>query len=194
MIHAFNHAGDLHVALNFLQDNGVIILPTDTSYAFACSMSNKWGIERMAQLKGIRIDKARFSIICSDLSNLATFSKPIPTPYFRILKNHTPGAFTFLLHASQLIPKVFLSRRTSIGLRVPDYPLLRDLVAKLGEPLAVTTVPMEVFSQDELIDLWEDQVGAIFLNDSFNQSQSTVVDLTENAPVVIRQGTARFEV
>ena len=193
MIHGFEHAGHLQTALEFLNSNGVVILPTDTSYAFACAMSNKSGIERMAQLKGIRMDKARFSIVCSDLSNLATFSKPIPTPFFRLLKNHTPGAYTFLLHASPLIPKIFLSRRTSIGLRVPNHALLRELVAMLGPPLAVTTVPMEDFSQDDLIENWETKVNAIFLNELATHDQSTVVDLTGNTPLVVRQGKAPFD-
>jgi tRNA threonylcarbamoyl adenosine modification protein (Sua5/YciO/YrdC/YwlC family) len=193
MIHGFEHAGHLQIAADLLNKNAVVILPTDTSYAFACLMSNKAGIERMSQLKGIRIDKARFSIVCPDLSNLATFSKPIPTPYFRILKNHTPGAYTFLLHASQLIPKVFLSRRTSIGLRVPDFSLLRDLVSELNQPIAVATVPLESYEENSIADIWESKVDAVFLSESPKYSRSTVIDLTGNAPILVRQGAAPFD-
>ncbi|MFM7769021.1 MAG: L-threonylcarbamoyladenylate synthase, partial [Bacteroidota bacterium] len=178
MLAEFSHPGHVQPALQLLQSNKIIILPTDSVYAFACKLSNKDGIEKMAQLKGIRSDKARFSIMCFNLANLATFSKPISTPYYRLLKQYTPGPFTFILEASQLIPKIFLSRRSAIGLRVPEHELLQILIQELGEPLVVASVPSEL-NAAPIFEEWESKVEAVFIQDFIPPGPSTVIDLTK---------------
>jgi tRNA threonylcarbamoyl adenosine modification protein (Sua5/YciO/YrdC/YwlC family) len=187
-----------YTAAQIIRKQGVCILPTDTVYAFACALSDKKAIEKMAQLKGVRLDNARFSIVCNDLSHLATFTKPISTPYYRALKRHTPGMFTFLLEASSLVPKLFTSRRTTIGLRVPDHDFLQRLLTQLGEPLVVSSVhckentgeyPLEAI---DLEDDWSNDVAEIFFEDTSKMLLSTIVDFSGLNPVVVRQGAGEW--
>ena len=187
-----------YTAAQIIRKQGICILPTDTVYAFACALSDKKAIEKMAQLKGVRLDNARFSIVCNDLSHLATFTKPISTPYYRALKRHTPGMFTFLLEASSLVPKLFTSRRTTIGLRVPDHDFLQRVLTHLGEPIVVSSVHRKGNTAEyplEAIDLeedWSNDVAEIFFEDTSKMLLSTVVDFSGLNPTVVRQGAGEW--
>lgn len=178
----------------WLKRGEVCIVPSDTVYVLVCAISQRKAIEKMAQLKGVRLDNARFSIVCADLSNLAQYSKPISTPYYRALKKHTPGVFTFILEANNAVPKLFVSRRTAIGLRVPESAFLRELTASLGEPLVVSSLhskenPDEFpLNAHQVEDEWGSEVYQVVDGGTLSGALSTVVDLTHAVPVIIRQG------
>ena len=178
----------------WLKRGEVCIVPSDTVYVLVCAISQRKAIEKMAQLKGVRLDNARFSIVCADLSNLAQYSKPIPTPYYRALKKHTPGVFTFILEANNAVPKLFVSRRTAIGLRVPESQFLRDLAAACGEPLVVSSLHSKAnpdefpLTAHEAEDEWGNDVYQVVDGGKLSGELSTVVDLTHSTPIIVRQG------
>lgn len=177
-----------------LKDGGVIIYPTDTLYGFACSIQNPKAIERIARLKQIDLIQNTFSIIFNDLSLLSDYAKPIDNAHFKLMKRCLPGAFTFILEANNNIPKQLMRKKKQVGIRIPDHLIARQLVENLGNPLLSSSLPVpntdtEYATDPELIyELFGNQVD-IVIDAGFGQtSPSTIVDLTDVEPVILREG------
>ena len=157
--------------IQVLKKGGVIIYPTDTVYSMACDLNNRKAVERMAQIKGIKIEKANFSLICHDLSNISDYTVQFSNSIYKMMKRALPGPYTFILNANNSVPKLFKSKKKTIGIRVPDNNIARILVEQLGNPLISTSVHdddeiLEYFDFEEnegggLIDLIMNYLGII---------------------------------
>ncbi len=178
--------------VELLQGGGVIIYPTDTIYALGCDLRQPKAFERICRLKNIDPSKAQFSLICRDLSHLSDFAKNLDTPLFRFIKAHIPGPFTFILPASKEVPKLMQSKKSTIGIRVPDHPICQQLIGALGNPIISTTLPGEwveeytdpVYMQER----FGKQVDAILDGGIGGTEVSTIVDCTGAEPEITRQG------
>lgn len=177
-----------------LQKGGVVVYPTDTVYAIGCDIYSNKAVERIAKMKGISIKKANFSFIFSDLSHLSDYTRPISNTVFKMMKAYLPGPYTFILPARNNIPRIFHSQKRTIGIRIPDNNIPREIVRELGHPLMTTSI----HDEDELIEyttdpelIWEkykDQVDAVVDGGYGKNEASTVIDCTHKEPVVIRLG------
>lgn len=176
-----------------LENGGIIVYPSDTVYAMGCDINNIRAMEKLAHLKKTRLEKAQFSIICNDLSHLSSFARPIDTSVFRILKNHVPGPFTFILEANKNLPLAYKGHKT-VGIRVPDHPIPQLLVEKLGRPIASTSIKdedeiIEYTTDPELIaEKFSNEVDIVIDSGYGDNVASTIVDLTGAEPVIIREG------
>ncbi len=179
--------------VDILRDGGIIIYPTDTVYGLGCDITNNRALERVAQLKGVKLDKANFSFICEDLSNISDYVKQIDTPTFKVLKRALPGPYTFILPGNNNLPTVFKKKKT-VGIRVPDNNIARAIVRELGNPIISTSI----YDEDELIEYttdpelilekWDNLVDAVIDGGYGDNVPSTVIDLTSGEPVLIREG------
>ncbi len=180
-----------------LQNGGIIIYPSDTVYAMGCDINNIRAMEKLAQLKKIKLEKAQFSIICNDLSHLSSFAKPIDTATFRILKNNVPGPFTFILEANKNLPLAYKGHKT-VGIRVPDHTIPQMIVEKLGNPIASTSIKdddeiIEYTTDPELIAEKFDHLVDIVIDSGYGDNvASTIVDLTSGEPEIIREGKGQL--
>ena len=189
---------EIQKVVECLKDGGIIIYPTDTVYGLGCDITNSKALERIAQLKGIRLDKANFSFICADLSHLSDYVKQIDTATFKLLKRALPGAYTFILPGNNNLPKEFKKKKT-VGIRVPDNTIARTLVEKLGNPI----VSSSIYDEDELIEYttdpelifekWQDKVDIVIDGGYGDNVASTVIDLSEGVPTLIREGKGNIE-
>lgn len=185
--------------VDILQKGGVIIYPTDTVYAIGCDIFQQKAVQRVAQLKGIKVEKANFAIICHDLSNLAEYARSVGNPVYKVMKKALPGPFTFILHASSKVPKLLNSKKKTIGIRVPDHAIARLLVERLGNPIITTSIHdedevIEYSTDPELIyEKYKDQVDAIIDGGFGGNEASTVVDCTGEFFEVIREGKGDLE-
>jgi tRNA threonylcarbamoyl adenosine modification protein (Sua5/YciO/YrdC/YwlC family) len=179
-----------------LQDGGVIIYPTDTIYGLGCSINHHKAIERICAIKQIKPEKAQLSFICSDLSHLSDFTKSISTPTYRLLKEYLPGAFTFILPASKQVPKILQSKKSTIGLRIPENKIALEIVRELGHPILSASLPgdnVEDYTNPEVIlDLFSNRVDIVIDGGIGGIVASTIVDLTDTEPVVIREGLGEW--
>lgn len=178
-----------------LKKDGIIIIPTDTVYAYACDIHSSKAFESICRMKGTKPAKANFSFICNDLSNITDFTKPYSTEIFRLMKNTLPGPFTYILNANNNVPAIFKSNKKTIGIRVPDNDIARAIVAELGNPIMVTSVHddhdevMDYITDPEEIDArLGDQVDLVVDGGPGTLEPSTVIDCTSDEPVVIREG------
>jgi len=189
----------IRTVVDALLDGAVVICPTDTVYAFVCSAHSSRAIEEVARLKGVKAQKADLSLICSDLSQLSTYAKSVDTASFRIMKRALPGPFTFILTASSEIPKLFKNNKRTVGIRVPDHPIPQAIVRELGHALVVASV----HDPDKLVDHTTDpelihkylghQVDIVIDGGIGGSEGSTVIDLTNGDPVVLREGKGQLE-
>lgn len=186
---------ELDKAVDCLKNGGVIIYPTDTVYAIGCDINNAKGFERVAKIKNIAPEKANFSIICSDLSHLADFTKPISNHLFRLMKKALPGPFTFILPAGNNLPKVFRANKKTIGIRVPDSEITQYIVERLGNPLLSTSVHdsddeiLEYYVDPETIyEKFKDLIDLMVDGGYGNIYPSTVLDCTGDEIIVVREG------
>lgn len=190
---------NIQKAVDFMKKGGVIIYPTDTVYAFGCDINSKKGFDRICQLRGIKPEKAQFSFICSDLSQLSEYAKQVTTPIFRVMKVSLPGPFTFILNASNSVPKFFKSKKKTIGIRVPANNIARTLVEILGNPimsaslkdedqlLEYTTDPASIYER------YEGQIDCVLDGGFGNNAPSTVIDCTKSEPMLVREGLGSIE-
>lgn len=189
-----NHINEV---VKILRNGGLIIYPSDTVYALGCDINNMKAMEKLAQLKKIKLEKAQFSIICNDLSHLSNYTKPIDTPIFRLLKNHIPGPFTFILEANKNLPLAYKGHKT-IGIRVPDHSIPKLIIEKLGHPIASTSIKdddevLEYSTDPELIaEKYGDFVDIVIDSGYGDNIASTIVDLTSGEPEIIRQGKGQL--
>ena len=177
-----------------LRHGGIIIYPTDTVYGMGTGLSNIKSINRLAQIKYKRKEDLNYTIICHDLSRLSHYTAPISNPLFRFIKAHIPGPFTFILNANNEIPKIFQSKKKTIGIRVPDNPIVRQIVEALGEPLLNTSIDApedetEYITDPEAIhQRYGKWVDLVIDGGMGNVGYSTVVDCTQEEISIIRQG------
>jgi len=181
-------------ACEILQRGGVIVYPTDSVYAFGCDIYNSRAVNRIARLKGIRLEQADFSFIFCDLSQLSDYTRPVSNSVFKLMKAYLPGPYTFILPAKNNIPRIFHSRKKTIGIRIPANNIPIEIVRELGHPIMTTSI----HDEDTLIEyttdpdlIWEnfrDQVDAVVNGGYGNNVASTVIDCTNEEPVLLRQG------
>ena len=175
-----------------LRAGGVIIYPTDTVYGFGCDIFQPKAIERICRIKGIDPQKANLSFVCSDLSDLSKYDKSISTPQYRFIKNYIPGPFTFILPASKEVPKILKSKKDTIGLRVPNHRITHAIAAELGHPILSSSLPgdmVEEYTDPEYIhEKFEKLVDLVIDGGIGGMEYSTIFDMTEEEPVVTRQG------
>ncbi len=184
---------EIDKVVKILQKGGLIIYPTDTVYGLGCDITNTKAMEKVAQLKGLKLDKANFSFICYDLSNLSDYVKQIDTPAYKILKKALPGPYTFVLPSSTNLPKAFKNKKT-VGIRIPDNNIIRELVKKLGNPIVSTSIYdeddlLEYTTDPELIfEKWGNKVDIVIDGGYGSNIPSTVVDLSEGEITILREG------
>src|SRR5665811_896028 len=123
-----------------LRNGGLIIYPTDTVYGLGCDITNQKAVEKVARWKGVKIEKSNFSFICSDFSHLSDYTKPIPNHIFKLIKKNLPGPFTFILEANNNVPKYFKGKKKTVGIRIPDNNIIREIVSELGNPILSTSI------------------------------------------------------
>ncbi len=179
-----------------LQNGGIIIYPTDTIYGLGCDIFQHKAIERIARIKQIDPQKANFSFVCYDLSDLSTYTKSIDTPLYRILKTHLPGPYTFILPSSKEVPKILKSKKNTVGIRVPENKIARMIVKELGRPVLSTTLPgemVEEYTDPEIIEENFNKLVDIVVDGGIGGvTPSTVIDCTGPEPVLIRRGLGRW--
>jgi tRNA threonylcarbamoyl adenosine modification protein (Sua5/YciO/YrdC/YwlC family) len=177
-----------------LKKGGLIIYPTDSVYAIACDLYQPKAVVKLAQLKGIKPEKANFSLICADLSHLSEFAKPLDNAVFKIMKKALPGPYTFILEASNKVPKIFQHNKKKIGIRVPDNAIALEIVKELGNPLVSTSVKdddeiIEYTTDPELIhERYKDYVDYVVDGGFGKNEASTVLDCSGNEIEIIREG------
>lgn len=184
---------------NMLRKGGLVIYPTDTVYGLGCDISNTKALERIARIKGIKLAKANWSFVCADLSNLSDFVRQIDTSTFKILKRALPGPYTFVLPGNNNLPKDFKKRKT-VGIRVPDNNIITSLVRTLGNPIVSTSIRdeddvLEYTTDPELIfEKWQNMVDVVIDGGYGGNVASTVIDLSEGEPEVIREGKGALDI
>ncbi len=178
-----------------IEDGGVVIYPTDTIYGIGCDITQPKAVARLAKIQGLDMDKAYFSFIFNDLSQISEYTKPMSNPAFKLLKRNVPGAFTFIFEANNNIPKLFKTRRKTVGIRVPDNNIIRSIVAELGRPLLSSSVHdveddvTEYITDPELIhERYGNVVDAVIDGGYGDNQPSTVIDCTTDDFEVIREG------
>ncbi|RXK52169.1 L-threonylcarbamoyladenylate synthase [Aquirufa rosea] len=179
--------------VQILKKNGVIIYPTDTMYALGCSIQSTQAVERICEIKQIKPNKNRFSFICADLSSIAGFAK-VSDFAFKILKRYLPGPYTFVLPASSKVPSILVQGKKTVGIRIPDYEPILEIVKALGHPLLTTTLPqegldIEDFTDPSLIfDAYQNKVDLVLNGDFGGIQASSIIDLQNDEIEVIREG------
>lgn len=187
--------------VNCLKNGGVIIYPTDTVYALGCDITQNKALERICKLKNIKPEKSKFSFVCSDLSHLSEFTKPIPNQIFRVMKKALPGPYTFILEANNNVPKMVKQERKTVGIRVPENVICKEIINALGNPLLSTSLHdnaddiLEYFSDPEVIfQQYQDAVDIVIDGGHGNIYPSTVIDCSSGVPEVIREGLGSLDV
>ncbi len=176
-----------------LRNGGLVIYPTDTVYGLGCDLTNSRALERLARLKGVKLDKANWSFICADLSNLSDYVRQIDTRTFKILKRALPGPYTFILPGGNNLPKDF-KRKKTVGIRIPDNAIAQALVRALGSPIVSTSIRddddvIEYTTDPELIyEKWQNLVDVVVDGGYGGNVASTVIDLSGPEPEVVREG------
>lgn len=182
-----------------LKKGGIIIYPTDTVYGLGCDINNQKAIERICQIKGIKPDKANFSFICHDLSNLSDYTLPLENTIFKLMRRALPGPFTFILKANSNVPKIFKSNKKTVGIRIPNNSIAIEIVKELGNPILSTSIPadgqmFEILTDPELIfEEYKNKVDIVIDGGIGKDIPSTVVDCSQDEPEVIRQGLGILE-
>lgn len=185
--------------VEILKNGGVIIYPTDTVYGIGCDITKPKAIEKVAQLKGIKAAKANFSFICYDLSHLADFTKPLDNNIFKMMKRNLPGPFTFILEANNNVPKTLKANRKTIGIRIPDNNIIREIVRELGNPILTTSLKaddeiLEYTTDPELIyEDYQNLVDVVIDGGYGGNIASTVVDCSGDDIEIIRMGSIEPE-
>ena len=185
--------------VDVLKNGGLVIYPTDTVYGLGCDITNTKALERIAKIKGVKLEKANFSFICSDLSHISDYVKQIDTATFKILKRALPGPYTFILPGNNSLPKEF-KKKTTVGIRVPDNAIALEIVSQLGNPIVSTSIHdedavLEYSTDPELIfEKWQNLVDMVIDGGYGDNMGSTIIDLSGFEPVVVREGKGSLDV
>lgn len=182
-----------------LKRGGLIIYPTDTVYGLGCDITNYKALERIAQIKGVKLEKADFSFVCHDLSNLSDYVKHISNTTFKVLKRALPGPYTFILPGAKSLPSAFKKKKT-VGIRVPDNTIALDIVRALGNPIVSTSI----YDEDEIIEYttdpelilekWSNRVDLVINGGYGGNEASTVIDFSKDEPEVVREGKGSLDI
>jgi tRNA threonylcarbamoyl adenosine modification protein (Sua5/YciO/YrdC/YwlC family) len=185
--------------VEILKKGGLIIFPSDTVYALGCDITNNKALERVARLKGVKLDKANFSFVCENLSNLSDYVKQISTPNFKVLRRSLPGPYTFILPGNNNLPKVF-KKKKEVGIRIPNNEIILAIVRELGNPVISTSI----YDEDEIIEYmtdpeliyekWQKLVDVVIDGGYGGNIPSTVINLCGDEPELIRKGKGSLEV
>jgi tRNA threonylcarbamoyl adenosine modification protein (Sua5/YciO/YrdC/YwlC family) len=191
-------ARQIKTVVDCLNDGGVIIFPTDTVYGLGCDIYQTRAIERIARIKGIKKEKANFSFICHDLSHLADYTRPLNNSVYKLMKATLPGPFTFILNANSNVPKIFQSKKKTVGIRVPDNKIPIEIVKELGHPILTTSV----YDQDEILEYTTDpelihekfrDLVDLVIDGGYGDNQpSTILDCTGEEVYIIREGKGKI--
>jgi len=182
-----------------LRNGGVIIYPTDTVYGIGCDIYNRKAVERICQIRNIKPEKAQFSFICSDLSHISEFCTQIDNTTFKLMKKVLPGAYTFILNATNKVPKLFQSKKRTVGIRIPDNNIPLEIVRELGNPIMTASVHdpdgmIEYTTDPSLIyERFEKQVDMVVDGGYGGIEGSTVLDCSSGEMEVIREGKGSVE-
>jgi tRNA threonylcarbamoyl adenosine modification protein (Sua5/YciO/YrdC/YwlC family) len=182
-----------------LKEGGLVIYPTDTVYGLGCDITNTKALERIAKIKGVKLDKANFSFVCHDLSNISDYVRQIDTATFKILKRALPGPYTFILPGNNNLPKEF-KKKTTVGIRVPDNAIALGIVKLLGNPIVSTSIHddddvIEYTTDPELIfEKWQNLVDLVIDGGYGNNVGSTIIDLSGDEPIVVREGKGSLDI
>jgi tRNA threonylcarbamoyl adenosine modification protein (Sua5/YciO/YrdC/YwlC family) len=182
-----------------LKEGGLVIYPTDTVYGLGCDITNTKALERIAKIKGIKLEKANFSFVCHDLSNLSDYVKQIDTATFKLLKRALPGPYTFILPGNNNLPKEF-KKKTTVGIRVPDNSIALEIVKQLGNPIVSTSIHddddvIEYTTDPELIfEKWQNLVDLVIDGGYGDNMGSTIIDLSGDEPIVVREGKGSLDI
>lgn len=189
----------INQVVDVLKSGGLIIYPTDTVYGLGCDISNSKALEKLARLKGIKLEKANWSFICADLSNLSDYARQLDSPTFKLLKRALPGPYTFILLGSTNLPRDF-KRKKTVGIRVPDHSIPQAIVTALGHPIVSTSIHdeddlLEYTTDPELIyEKWKDVVDLIIDGGYGGNIASTIIDLSGSEPEVMRAGKGELDI
>ena len=185
--------------VDVLRKGGLVIYPTDTVYGLGCDITNSKALQRIARIKGVKLEKANWSFICADLSNLSDYVRQIDSSTFKLLKRTLPGPYTFILPGNNNLPKDFKKKKT-VGIRVPDNAIARALVSELGHPIVSTSIRddddvLEYTTDPELIfEKWQNLVDIVIDGGYGDNVASTVIDLSGDEPEVLREGKGSLEI
>lgn len=190
---------EIDKAVEILRNGGLIIYPTDTVYGLGCDISNNKALDKIAKIKEVKLEEANFSFICYDLSNLSKYVKQIDKPTYKILKRALPGPYTFILNGNNKLPKAFKKKKT-VGIRIPDNNIVREIVRELGNPIVSTSIydeddVIEYTTDPELIyDKWKGKVDLIIDGGYGDNLASTVIDLSDGDIQIIREGKGDIDI
>ncbi len=185
--------------VDVLRNGGLVIYPTDTVYGLGCDITNTKALERIAKIKGIKLEKENFSFVCSDLSNISDYVKQIDTATFKILKRALPGPYTFILPGNNDLPREFRKKKT-VGIRVPDNNIALEIVRMLGNPIVSTSIHdvdavLEYSTDPELIfEKWQNLVDLVIDGGYGDNVGSTIIDLSGYEPVIVREGKGDIDI
>lgn len=190
---------EIKKVVDILRKGGLVIYPTDTVYGLGCDITNTKALEKIARIKGIKLAKANWSFICTDLSNLSDYVRQIDTATFKILKRALPGPYTFILPGNNNLPKEFKKKKT-VGIRVPDNSIVKALVEELGNPIVSTSIRddddvLEYTTDPELIyEKWDNLVDVVIDGGYGGNVGSTIIDVSTGYPEVIREGKGSLDI
>ena len=185
--------------VKILKDGGLVIYPTDTVYGLGCDITNTKALERIAKIKGVKLEKANFSFICHDLSNLSDYVKQVDTATFKLLKRALPGPYTFILPGNNNLPKEF-KKKTTVGIRIPNNSIALEIVRQLGNPIVSTSIRddddvVEYTTDPELIfEKWQNLVDVVIDGGYGDNIGSTIIDLSGDDPIVVREGKGNLSI
>jgi tRNA threonylcarbamoyl adenosine modification protein (Sua5/YciO/YrdC/YwlC family) len=186
--------------VDLLKHGGVIIYPTDTVYGMGCDITKARAVERVARIKGVKPEKSRFSFICSDLSHLSDYARQVDNRTFKLMKSSLPGPYTFILNASNQVPKYIKHKRKTVGIRIPDNNIILEIVRQLGHPLLTTSLKeddqiLEYPTDPELIyEEYHDLVDAVIDGGYGGMVASTILDCSGDEPVLLREGLGEVDI
>ena len=190
---------EIKKVVEVLRKGGLVIYPTDTVYGLGCDITNTKALEHLAQVKGVKLDKANWSFICHDLSNLSDYTKQIESSTFKILKKALPGPYTFILPGSKSLPSVF-KKKKEVGIRVPNNNIILELVKLLGNPIVSTSIRdedtiLEYTTDPELIHEKWDKLVDVVIDGGYGDNQaSTIIDFSSGTPEVLREGKGSLDI
>lgn len=193
------HPKDTELIIQELKKGKIGIVPTDSVYTFCCLSDQKGAFELICKLKRIDPKDALMSIVCKDLSQASDYFIQWPTPVFRVLNKNLPGPFTFIMQSGHRAPSFLKNKRKTLGLRILQHPVIRSVMDQIDIPLIVSSVKNDneddyFADTDELIKMFDRQVSFIVIDESESNEDSTVVDMTGDEPVVVRQSAYELKV
>ncbi len=180
-----------------LQQGGIVIYPTDTVYGLGCDILQQKAVERICRIKKVDPAKAQLSFVCSDLSHLSDFTRPLSNPVYRLLKEHLPGPYTFILPASKMVPRILQGRKDTIGLRIPANKIAMAIVSELGRPILSASLPGEMVEDytdpEVMYENFRNEVDYVIDGGIGGIIPSTIIDCTQEEPLLVREGLGKWK-